>query len=316
MRVATLMHPADLSSADAPELFLQTVPRTLVHRAAVSEVFVTGIQRMAPEHFRVGAQWPRSHSYYGPVAGRRHDPMLLAESIRQALLLISHEAYDVPIGYHFLSHTVSHDIDPDGALLNGRPAHVLLDVRCHDLKRRGKTVSGYTAHVECIRDGVVVGSGEVTLSCLPPAVYGRVRGERALGATAPVRRALPEAVTPELVGRRCASDVVLGATGIDRVWTLRADQDHPVLFDHPVDHVPGMVLMEAARQAALAVVQDPDGLAVSCEAAFEQYVEFDSACLVTAVAGTEPVTGPRTVDVRFDQGGATVGTCRVKVLAS
>ncbi|MFD5103292.1 ScbA/BarX family gamma-butyrolactone biosynthesis protein [Streptomyces albidochromogenes] len=313
MRVATLLDQADLSSSvEAPELFLQTVPRTLVHRAAVSEVLVTGIQRIDADHFRVGAQWPRSHSYYGPVANRWHDPMLLAESIRQALLLISHQAYDVPIGYQFLSHTVAHDMTAEGALLTGRPAHVLLDVRCSDIKRRGRTVSAYSAQIESRRDGRVIGSGAVTMACMAPAVYSRVRGDKAQSSP---QRALPEAVTPELVGRRRTSDVVICATGVERVWTLRTDQNHPVLFDHPVDHVPGMVLMEAARQAALAVLQEPEGLAVACDATFDQYVEFDSACLVTANTEPAEMAGPRTVSVRFDQGGATVATCRVKVLA-
>ncbi|MFB7515243.1 ScbA/BarX family gamma-butyrolactone biosynthesis protein [Streptomyces sp. NPDC056144] len=298
---------------DESDLFLQTVPRTLVHRAGVAEVFVTGIRQIGPDHFRIGAQWPRSHSYYGPVARRWHDPMLFAETARQALLLISHQGYGVPIGHQFLYRDGSHDITPDGVRLTDRPAHVLLDVRCSDVKLRGGTVSKFFARIECLRDGEHVGTSSMTVTAMSPQLYRRVRGE-ACGSTP--QRALPEPVTPSSVGRYLDSDVVLGATGVDRTWTLRADTDHAVLFDHPVDHIPGIVLMEAARQASLSVLGRPHALAVAMDCAFEQYVEYSKACVITA---GEAVPGPENtwrVKVDFAQGGTIAASIHVNLTAS
>src|SRR5689334_19245938 len=45
-------------------LFDQTIPRHLVHRAAVSEVFLTDLRVTDETTFQVGAQWPRDHSFY------------------------------------------------------------------------------------------------------------------------------------------------------------------------------------------------------------------------------------------------------------
>ncbi|MEU6278098.1 ScbA/BarX family gamma-butyrolactone biosynthesis protein [Streptomyces populi] len=312
MGVSPLLDQAESASFDAPELFLQSVPRTIVHRAAVSEVLATGLQRVGEDHYRVGVQWPRSHSYYGRVAGRWHDPMLLAESIRQALLVIAHQEYDVPLDHKFLSSSLDYRVEPDGARLTERPAHILLDIRCHNIKRRGRSISTMDLEVDCLRDGLRIGSGSISAQCVPKAAYRRLRGERADNQPGVP---IPDAVTPRLVGRASAFDVVLGVTHIDRVWTLRYDRDHPVLFDHPVDHVPGMVLMEAARQSALAVLGAPDGLIVSCESAYRKYVEFDSACLVTATPRPATGPGPRAVTVGFNQSGATVATCEVQILA-
>ncbi|CAL9489376.1 hypothetical protein SUDANB176_03214 [Streptomyces sp. enrichment culture] len=312
MRVSPLLDQAEITSLDAPELFLQSVPRAVVHRAAVSEVLVTGLQQAGDDHFRVGVQWPRSHSYYGRVADRWHDPMLLGESIRQALLAIAHQAYEVPFGYKFLSSSLSYRIEPGGARLTERPAHILLDIRCRNIKRRGRTIGAVDLDVDCFRDGVLVGSGEIAAQCVPETAYRRLRGERAESVPG-----LPtsEAVAPRLVGRSSVFDVVLGASNMERVWTLRYDRDHPVLFDHPVDHVPGMVLMEAARQAALAVLDQPDGLIVACDSTYQKYVEFDSTCLVTASPQPARGDGTRTVSVSFNQGGATVAACEVRILA-
>ncbi|WP_281275492.1 AfsA-related hotdog domain-containing protein [Saccharothrix australiensis] len=42
---------------------------------------------------------------------------------------------------------------------------------------------------------------------------------------------------------------MLSPVGRSDSWLPRVDRRHPVLFDHPVDHVPGMALQEAGRQA-------------------------------------------------------------------
>lgn len=312
MRVSPLLDQSDVTAFDIPELFLQSVPRALVHRSAISEVLVTGIQRVSEDHFRVGVQWPRSHSYYGRIGGRWHDSMLLGESVRQALLVVAHQAYEVPLGHKFLSSSLDYHIEPEGARLTARPADVLLDVRCRDIRRRGSTLSRVALDIDCRRDGELVGSGAISAQCVPPAAYQRLRGERVDSVPG---GPTPEAVAPQLVGRTSVFDVVLGETGMGGVWLLRYDRDHPVLFDHPVDHVPGMVLMEAARQASLAVLDLPDGLIVSCESAYQRYVEFDSTCLVTATPAPATDSGPRDVSVHFNQGGATVATCKVQILA-
>ncbi|MGW0827649.1 ScbA/BarX family gamma-butyrolactone biosynthesis protein [Streptomyces sp. NPDC002845] len=295
-----------------PELFEQTVPRTLVHRAAISEVLLTGVRRCGEGTYRIGAQWSRGHSYYGAVAGRWHDPMLFAETIRQAGLLLAHEALEIPLGFSFLTETMSFEITEEGARLGRGPAHVVLEVTLHDIARRRNVVSSFTYDVVGYRDGRRIGSGRTVANCASPAVYRRLRGTHA-GAVPPSGPC--KGISPELVGRTCEFDVVLGAESVNGVRDLRADPDHPVLFDHPVDHLPGMVLMEAARQAALAALRRPDGLLVGCEAAFRKYVEFDSPCLVstseydvdTARSGLESLT------VEFHQAGSVAAVCRVSV---
>ncbi|MCI0385826.1 ScbA/BarX family gamma-butyrolactone biosynthesis protein [Streptomyces sp. CNQ085] len=301
--------PVSTSAVAGPELFEQTVPRRLVHRAAVSEVLITGARRAGGVH-QVGAQWSRGHSYYSPVSGRWHDPMLLAETIRQAGILLGHEVLDVPLGHCFLSKHASFEMSEDGARLDDRPAEIVLMVRVHDVTRRGRSVS-YEYEVECHRDGRHIGSGRMGGSCVPQALYRRLRGDR-VGAVLP--KAAADPVVPELVGRADEADVVLGETGVAGVWTLRAEPDHPVLFDHPVDHIPGMVVMEAGRQAALAALGQPGGLLVGCAGEFEQYVEFDPLCLVSADVVGRDARGRDRVRVSFHQGGALAARCDIDIL--
>ncbi|WP_217236057.1 ScbA/BarX family gamma-butyrolactone biosynthesis protein [Streptomyces sp. AC555_RSS877] len=297
-----------------PELFEQTVPRSLVHRAAVSEVLLTGWQTVHDEH-RLGAQWSRTHSYYGSVDGRWHDPMLFAETIRQACLLLAHEALDVPMGVGFLTESTAFEVAEERVCLSrpARPAHVLLDMRLSHIKRRAGMVSCYAYDVVAHRDGERLGSGRLRGKVTSPAVYRRLRGDR-IDARPPHTTVAP--VDPRLVGRDCESDVVLGASAVAGAHPLRIVAEHPVLFDHPVDHVPGMVLMEAARQAGLLALGTPGGLLVACEAQFRRYVEFDIPCLVSADEPEHDGRGRHTLTVRFLQDGSEVGTCRVGILAA
>lgn len=84
-------------------------------------------------------------------------------------------------------------------------------------------------------------------------------------------------------------------------WPLRLDIRHPTLFGRPNDHVPGILLLEAARQAATATV--PGFLPVSLRSDFLRYVELDRPCRI------EATTAPEGVLVRAVQDGGTVFTC-------
>lgn len=82
---------------------------------------------------------------------------------------------------------------------------------------------------------------------------------------------------------------------------LRADTAHPVLFDHPVDHAPGMLLLEAARQAAQAVAAPEAALPVSMDAVFFRYAELDAPCRIEADPGEPDSQGRRRTRITAHQ---------------
>jgi len=280
-----------------------TVPRQLVHRHSGAEVLLTGWQRESAESFAVRARLPRGHSFYADTDGR-HDPLLLAEAVRQAGLLVSHAELGVPFGYHFMMHSLSVECDPDGLRPGPEPTDLLLRLTCHDLRRRGARLAGMAYHAHLYRSGTPIGIGKARFDCLAPAVYARLRALPQLPAHLPAPP-LPAA----LVGRERPGDVVLSPTADEYTWELRVDQTHPVLFDHAVDHVPGMLLIEAMRQAAWYAVH-PQRLELrSLQSDFHRYAELDRPCLVHC----EPEAGSVTVSVTQD--GALIADGRVSARA-
>ncbi|WP_329374988.1 ScbA/BarX family gamma-butyrolactone biosynthesis protein [Streptomyces sp. NBC_01483] len=287
-----------------------TVPKELVHRASVAEVMLTDWARVDDHRFAVAAQWPRGHSFFAPVDDC-HDPLIAAETIRQAGVLLAHAEYGVPLGHHFLVSDLSVAVRPQHVRVGWTPASLELDVRCVDIKERGGAVTGFRIVVEIYRDGSLAATGGGALTCITPRVYQRLRAARLAEDGRPRVIALTAPETPQSVGRMSPTDVVLSPVGEPNRWQLRVDTRHPTLFDHMVDHVPGMVLLEAARQAAAATLGHASlPLAVTSE--FQRYVELDAPCVIEAcrVPGTGPA-GAESVLVTACQDGAPVFRCAV-----
>lgn len=300
---ATLVPQTNLIRSDRVS-FQQTVRRELVHRASVSEVFVTDVVAIDDSTFLVGAQWPRCHGFFGPVDETAHDPMLFVETVRQAGLAVAHEVLGVPFGHSFLSHAKDYWITEAGVAVGGRPVDVLLQVTIPGLDAQRKTRRRMNMVFECFRDGELIGGARVPWSCISPQSYARLRGSSLASAGRPAS-ALPAPVAPHLVGRVREIDVMLAPTGVPGAWTLRIDRRHPVHFDHPVDHVPGMAFMEAARQAALALTARPHALPLAGSFTFDRYIELDEPCVITA---RRQSPGSDVIEVFGDQSGNRVAS--------
>lgn len=260
-----------------------TVPKELVHRASLAEVMLTDWARREEHRFSVAAQWPRGHSFFATVDGC-HDPLIAAETIRQAGILLAHAEYGVPLGHHFLVSDLDVAVRPEHVRVGWAPASLELDVRCSGVKQRGGAVTGFRTEVAIHRDGALAATGGGTLACITPRVYQRLRAARrpaGAGPQGPAVIALTAPEPPQRVGRMSPTDVVLSPTGAPNRWQLRVDTRHPVLFDHQVDHVPGMVLLEAARQAATATLGHAS-LPLAVTSQFQRYVELDAPCLIEA----------------------------------
>ncbi|WP_225102379.1 ScbA/BarX family gamma-butyrolactone biosynthesis protein [Streptomyces sp. CoH27] len=258
-----------------------TVPREFVHRASIAEVMLTDWRRVDDNHFSLAAQWPRGHSFFANVDGC-HDPLIAAETIRQAGILLAHAEFGVPLDHHLLMSDLSVAVRPEHVRVGWAPASLELDVTCTNVTWRRGGFTGCTIEVNILRDGFVAATGGGTVSCIGPKVYGRLRAAKLLDGGQPRVMPLTAPEAPQTVGRMSPMDVVLSPVGEAGRWQLRLDTRHPVLFDHPVDHVPGMVLLEAARQATAATLGHASlPLAITSE--FVRYVEMDAPCAIEAL---------------------------------
>jgi hypothetical protein len=317
-----------LPPAAASLRFDATVPRGLVHRAAVAETFLTDAAEVGEDRYVVAAHLPRSHTLYNDGPRGVHDLLLLAEVVRQAGTLLSHRFYGVPEGSVFPLRRAQIEItDLDALEMSHAAADMVVDIRFSDQERQGGTLCGMALHAELIVGGLRIGSASGAIHFVSPSSYSALRGTRSRPKDSAPLVAVQRA-EPARVGRRDARNVVVG--GLRRALqeepyscAIVPDTSHPAYFDHPQDHLPGMVLLEAYRQVALLAVADacawaPESLlVVACDAAFSRYAELDIESRCSASVG-QPVLPRRgaafvPVSLEISQQGATLSTAHVRV---
>lgn len=125
--------PYDLS-------FDRTVSRTLVHRRANAEVFLTDYRPVDSETFMCAAQLPRYHAYYdeGLAQAAAYDVLLLLECCRQAATYGGHARFDNPSDTTNLVKEITVSItDPDGLVHTHQPGELLMRVSVPDAQIKG-----------------------------------------------------------------------------------------------------------------------------------------------------------------------------------
>ncbi len=252
------------------------IPKELVHLRDAESVLVTGWVRRGPTEFTLTVEWPAS------LAAAHPGPVLAAHTVRQCGLAISHAEFGIPLDHQSLLRELNFTIAPTAPAVGNGPLLLTVDLRCAPANGRGVRALGCEAMDFTVRHGErTVIRAQSRTTWISPSVYRRLRGPY----LAPAWGAwdVPPPVPPSAVGCAEPADVVLAATGRAGRWELRNDTANKEMFDHPVDHVPGLSLLTAACQAAQAALPLPGSLtATSVTMEFERYVEFDAPCVLEA----------------------------------
>lgn len=305
----------------SPSSDIRTIDRTLVHREALGEVFVTGSDRVDDDSYRATAQLPRSHAYFGDhlIRPPQYDPLLLLESCRQAALAGAHLHYAVPADHKFILTRLALRITAPKALEIGEaPSVVDMAITTHDRRIRDGMVTGFDSTHKLAIDGQQAGQAEVGLRFKSPSAYSKLRLDGRAGKPPPTSSAhepeppgLP--LYPAFVGRTDPGNVLLlgaRATGDHEASALlHIPGKHPSLFDHAQDHLPGMLLAEAARQLAVHLVLECYGVSVAkmiltdIDATFSRFGELDERTRLAASTGNVSQQGYGvSIDVAQDAG--------------
>ncbi|MEU3352362.1 ScbA/BarX family gamma-butyrolactone biosynthesis protein [Streptomyces sp. NPDC037389] len=280
------------------------IAKELVHLHDEASVLVVDWVRRGPAEFTLTVEWPASAS------GDRPDPELAAHTLRQCGLAISHAEFGVPLDHQSLLRNLDFSIAPTARPEGNDPLLLSVDLRCSPENGRDARGHGCEAMDFTVRAGArTIISARSLATWISPGVYRRLRGAHLSPRWGDWE--IPAPVAPSAVGRSGAGEVVLAATDAPDRWLLRNDPDNKEMFDHPVDHVPGLGLFTAACQAARAArtaasAGDLPAGTVDVTMAYSRYVEFDAPCFLetapletASVAEGVEVTGVQEGEVAF-----------------
>jgi hypothetical protein len=310
--------------------------RQLAHRASVSEVLPTDTADAGDGYYLVAAQAPRSHLLFNDGADRFIDLLVLVETVRQGGTVVAHRFLDVPLDLAFVLRSATLEVlDLDAMRSGSAPAELVADLTLTDLVRREGVVTRMSAEASLRINGRVAARGGGAMIGVPMSDYEKIRPRSLKSVSRTEQGNGPEqdrveVLAPALVGRTNPRNVVVGkvtAAGAEAAsrFSLVVDTSHPHFFDHPQDHVPGTLLLEALRQSAVAVaaptlgVSPQDLVVTSCTTAFKRYVELGrpATCHVTAGRPFLPVLGgpslPLEVEIRQSDLPAAMASLHVSV---
>lgn len=266
-----------------------SVPKEYVHLHEESAILATEWSELGPDRYGVSVRWPEEGLFGGKA------PLLVPQTIRQSCLLIGHAERSVPLSHQTLMERMDYTLDGAFFGSKNKPDNLFVTLAC---RSRGPR----SMHIELslLSEGRPVGEALVDFSWINPAVYRRLRGAYANVGWG--RALVPAPVPAGLVGQTRDPDVVLAPSDTPYRWQLRMDVGNTALYDHPVDHVPGLALIEAAYQAAYAVT-GPGATPIRVTSGFERYIEFDTPCWIDATVAPVSPDGTVRVEVTGTQQG-------------
>jgi hypothetical protein len=218
---------------------------------------------------------------------------------RQASIYVSHAFLGVSIQDKFIY------LDSDTRLLQRSalvmrdcPATALVDVKVVDEYVRNGVRAGVTLDMSLQIQGETAAHKRMGIRWLDETSWNRMRAKaihKVIAHADPLIQ-LPAAAQPSLVGRAYAGNVVVGGNIQEQDGALTVpvivDQGNAGIFDHQLDHIPGMLLLEAFRQTALIAANryqgiNPEEVLLSrCQVRFTRFGEFGLAttCRLTSDA--------------------------------
>ncbi|MCU1529921.1 MAG: hypothetical protein JWP75_3684 [Frondihabitans sp.] len=256
----------------APPSFERLVPGRLVHRRNLNDVLVTDSQPAGGDLFRCGVHWPLNHILFGRGSGI--DAALVAETVRQVTTHVVHTHYGVPLDTQFLMSRLQITID---AAANERAvaSDLVVTLAMNDVRRNKTTLTSFVSRIDIHDRHGFVASGAGFARLVNAEAYRRSRTV-AEPSRATARPPAVSKVRARQVGVVDDHLVLIAPTPSSMTFRLDPDPSVSAYFDHELDHVPGMAILESGRQAIRYVTRRPDADFLEADLRFAQLIELDT----------------------------------------
>jgi hypothetical protein len=292
----------------------------MVHKRGIGEVLVTSLEQSADDTNRCGIHLPASHLLFSDSPHGQLDSTMLVEAFRQSGLAVAHRHLSAHREAQFVFQRLSASWPVAPMHLRACDATCLVTVEVAKFDPIGELMRCTLVGTIAIAGAVVFQMSGVS-RVLAAVTYERLRRghERTTSRDAPVAG---DAVDPSRVGRANVRNVCVGSPvgDLGRFYQapLRVDTLHPTFFDHPADHVPGLLVIEALRQiSVLAVASDPAAPAAPrltrMETSFDGFVELAEPARCQARAERRIPGGPALVTASISQHDRDVATAKIEV---
>ncbi|MBN9374869.1 MAG: hypothetical protein J0I40_05660 [Cellulomonas sp.] len=228
----TTLQVASDAAGVAQVSFDRLVDRRLVHRRANAEVLLTDVRQLGPTLWVAGAQVPRGHRRLSVPDGRLSE-VLGVEVVRQLGIAIAHLGYQVPRDWAFTLQSAWYTwaTESSATMPHSGPLELVATVSIDDVSWRRGVFDGM--RLDLTLDGAAgqVAAAGGSMRVLAPRYFQALRRNAPDPLTLSLSRDLERVLDSRAEGQP--------------VTRLGYDVADPFFFDHEVDHLPGLLLVEA-----------------------------------------------------------------------
>ncbi|ABM06691.1 putative A-factor biosynthesis repeat family protein [Paenarthrobacter aurescens TC1] len=283
-----------VSKEEATLQFDRTVSRDLVHRRAIAEVFVTDSAPGPPGRTFVGVQIPRGHRMNR--GSGRAAAVLVLEALRQASIYVAHTELSVPADMVFVFSRMDLRFADAASLdFQGNQLSSMIDLSAElESLPNGRPRRMVFAARLIVDDQILVeADGDVSLVTKEAWPLLRARAGAELTDADEPPSALP-------ISESSIADVIRSpedAGGHRFEARVLVDDQHPFYFDHPLDHIPAALQVDALDELCIHVLSRR---ATSCEM-------FTLRSLRMDFRGFAELSSPAFASVRIEDPSGTSG---------
>jgi len=311
--------------------FDELIPKHLVHKHSLDNVFLTDVKHAGENWLLCGARVPQTYSFFNQDGRSPSSDLLFYVEIgRQASLALSHSFFALPYDHAFVFDRSEITLLEPAWRSAGqrRRDRIVVEIKIKEQERRNNgTISRLVADYAFYGDEEQVSSAKGAWSLQTSALFQRLRrlSNRSLPVECKNESSRPLA-TASGCGDKPRANIVVSTperkeNDSDFSAGLIVDPNNPFFFDHPCDHVPGILLIEgcaqlAAQAAAQLAGKDPKGVLLYHSGLhFMQFVECHlpvemRAHCNPAERGQGPIASPDSGYQHFAAGhGLGEGSC-------
>lgn len=246
----------------------RTLDRRYVHKKSVDGALLERYRFDGDEMLEFSLRTPTNQPPFALDADPA-DAVAIAEYLRQATIAFAHIYFSVPTNCAFIMKRMR--------LSTRRTAPVgplTARVSAHETATRSGSLRSMVSSVEFMSDGTVFATGLGDLQVVGTELYKRLRG---------YVPAMPDRLPPTHDGPRDAIRVHPTRPGVTE-WAVYFDLENPFFFDHEVDHVPGMLLFDAARTVAALALEAPIANVQDFDGTFHRFVNLNEPLRVQVLS--------------------------------
>ncbi|HET7538528.1 MAG TPA: AfsA-related hotdog domain-containing protein [Polyangiaceae bacterium] len=224
--------------------------RQWVHKRIDANVFVGEPVRAGTDDFATESFFPINHEFYNDCLSGLSASGYLIEVARQVNLAISHRYFEVPLSAGFLVTSIDWRFNDDAPyVVSDLSSFTLLTHVAHVTQRKGAVCKLET------RSRFVQGEREFLSGGAAFLISSRSLTSEGDSAHLELQRSGRAAATADDAQVRDPRNVLIEVPEdadrkIGRIPML-VDPNHDFFFEHENGHVPGMMLLEAGKQAAV-----------------------------------------------------------------